>query len=149
MSTPLHWACISHSHNAVRYLLAWGASVNATDLAGYMPLHLALRDLEYDHNRSLMTIRRLVRSGARLDHQDQTDRLPQDYILLYRNNFVKAQVAEILSYSTSPLQNMIDLQNRNSIPPSAFTSRLVSYTFYFVISLLLLLMVYFVFPHIG
>lgn len=48
LSTPLHWACISHAHQAVRYLLAWGAEVNAVDMAGYTPLHLALRDFEFD-----------------------------------------------------------------------------------------------------
>ena len=51
-STPLHWACISHSHSVVRYLLAWSADVYKLDLAGYTPLHLALRDFELDSQKS-------------------------------------------------------------------------------------------------
>ena len=51
-SSPLHWACISHSHEVVRYLVAWHADVKKVDLAGYTPLHLALRDLELDSQKS-------------------------------------------------------------------------------------------------
>jgi ankyrin repeat protein len=28
-STPLHWACYSGAENAILYLIAWGADVNA------------------------------------------------------------------------------------------------------------------------
>ena len=52
-STPLHWACNSHSHAVVRFLLAWGADVERIDIAGYTPLHLAIRDFEADPESSL------------------------------------------------------------------------------------------------
>ena len=70
LSTPLHWACISHAHQAVRYLLAWKAEVNATDMAGYTPLHLALRDFEFDQTKSLSTLRLLLNHDASLDIRD-------------------------------------------------------------------------------
>ena len=70
-STPLHWACISHAHQAVRYLLAWGAEPNAADMAGYTPLHLALRDFEFDQSKSLSTLRLLLNKGASLDIRDR------------------------------------------------------------------------------
>ena len=70
-STPLHWACISRSHSAVRYLLAWKAKVGITDLAGYTPLHLALRDFELDEKKSLQTIRLLLCYNAPLDVRDK------------------------------------------------------------------------------
>lgn len=53
LSTPLHWACISHSHKVVKFLLAWGANVAARDIAGFTPLHLAIKDIEFDRTRSL------------------------------------------------------------------------------------------------
>jgi len=60
----------------VRYLLAWGAEVNATDMAGYAPLHLALRDFEFDQSNSMSTLRLLLNQDASLDLRDANQQLP-------------------------------------------------------------------------
>lgn len=55
----------------MRYLLAWGADVNATDVAGYTPLHLAIRDFEFDQTKSFLTLRLLLNHEASLEIRDK------------------------------------------------------------------------------
>lgn len=40
--TPLHWACYHGADEALYYLLAWTKQVNAIDINGQTPLHLAI-----------------------------------------------------------------------------------------------------------
>jgi len=47
-STPLHWASQSLSYEVVRYLIAWGANVDAVDDRGYTPLHLVIKNAMTD-----------------------------------------------------------------------------------------------------
>ena len=70
-ATALHWACTSHSHSAVRFLLAWKARVDTIDMAGYTPLHLALKEFEFDEHKSPQTIRLLLCYNAPLDIRDK------------------------------------------------------------------------------
>lgn len=40
--TPLHWACYCNSHKIINFLISLGADVNARDINGETPLHIAL-----------------------------------------------------------------------------------------------------------
>ena len=113
-STPLHWACISHSHQAVRYLLAWNAEVNATDMAGYTPLHLALRDFEFDQSKSLSTLRLLLNYDAKLDIRDQNYQIPEDYIKTYTDISVQRAVHNVIKQHTSTFNILCCKSDENS-----------------------------------
>ena len=78
MSSPLHWACISHSHVAIEFLLAWGADVNAIDSDELTPLHLTVRGIE--DQKDLSTIRKLIFKGANTRARDHLNRTAFDYI---------------------------------------------------------------------
>ena len=52
-------------------------------MAGYTPLHLALRDFEFDQSKSLSTLRLLLNYDAKLDIRDQNYQIPEDYIKTY------------------------------------------------------------------
>ena len=80
----------------MRYLLAWGAEVNAADMAGYTPLHLALRDFEFDQSKSLSTLRLLLNKGASLDVRDSNFQLPEDYIKTYTDLSVQRAVHNVI-----------------------------------------------------
>jgi ankyrin repeat protein len=61
--TPLHWACLSGSYQAVRYLLAHKADLNAKTASNEAsPLILALRDME--ETREPRIIHKLILYGA-------------------------------------------------------------------------------------
>jgi ankyrin repeat protein len=61
--TPLHWACLSGSYQAVRYLLSHKADVNSkTSSNEATPLILALRDME--ETREPRIIHKLLLYGA-------------------------------------------------------------------------------------
>ena len=59
-------------------MLAWGADVNAKDSAGYTPLHLAVK--EFDKNKGLSTIRKLIFKGAHPNVRDSLNRRPVDFL---------------------------------------------------------------------
>lgn len=61
--TPLHWACLTCSYQAVRYLLAHKADVNAITASNESsPLILAMRDME--ETREPRIIHKLMLYGA-------------------------------------------------------------------------------------
>lgn len=95
-STPLHWACISHSHAVVRFLLAWGADVERTDIVGYTPMHLALRDLELDNQKSFQTILLLKQYKAPMLVLDNLGKTPIDYVNAYTDEPLQFQVLRTL-----------------------------------------------------
>jgi len=65
-STALHWACYSGSYQAVRYLLAFGADINATLNSDHStPMHLAFKNLE--EHKELRIIHKLLLYGASID----------------------------------------------------------------------------------
>lgn len=67
-STPLHWAA-QHGHvEVVETLIANGADVNATDVFGRTPLHLAAT------HPAVMSM--LIRAGADVDARDQLSNTP-------------------------------------------------------------------------
>ena len=86
-STPLHWACISHSFVIVQYFLAWGADVNSQDTAGYTPLHLAVKDLEKHKNLSI--IKKLIFKGANPTIKDHDDNTPGDYARQFQDPYLR------------------------------------------------------------
>ena len=150
-STPLHWACISHSHSAVKYLLAWKAKVATTDLAGYTPLHLALRDFEFDENKSLQTIRLLLCYNAPLDIRDKNFLLPTDYAKYYTNKANQVEVFDLINSCTSwsALVFSGHILRNNDSTTSRIRSKIMSYLISTTILVLMFMQVYNVFPHIG
>ena len=97
MSTPLHWACISQSHNVIQYLLAFRADVNAKDSAGYTPLHLAVKDIE--KHKNYKTIKKLLFKGANPYAKDIHGRRPVDMANFIIDFRVKSKVLRLLSKS--------------------------------------------------
>ena len=77
-STPLHWACYSQSEIALSYILAWDPDINAQDVEGYTPLHLAVRSV--DSLESTRPVRFLLIRGADKDIKDNRGRKPIDLI---------------------------------------------------------------------
>jgi ankyrin len=69
--TPLHYAVLHNNTNMARYLLAHGANIDARDIKGNTPLHIAiLKQIEkLEPNRSDM-IKLLLSKGARVDIQN-------------------------------------------------------------------------------
>lgn len=61
-STPLHWAMINLSANAIDYLLAWGCEINIQDHSGLAPLHLAV--MTAPKVGDTVYIKRLILRGA-------------------------------------------------------------------------------------
>lgn len=65
-NTPLHWACVSGSYQAVRYLLAYKADPNKLNLNDKCtPLHLSIKYM--DEAREIRTVHKLLIYGARVD----------------------------------------------------------------------------------
>jgi ankyrin repeat protein len=66
---------VSGSYDAVRYLLALGANVNAINLSdGFTPIHQAIRYI--DESREVKVIHKLLVYGARLDIKDSDNDTP-------------------------------------------------------------------------
>jgi len=77
-STPLHWACYSHSEIALSYLLAWNPNLDIKDNDGYTALHLAVKSV--DHVESVRPVRFLLIRGADKNVQDNDGNTPLDFI---------------------------------------------------------------------
>ena len=73
-STPLHWACYSHSEIALSYILAWEPELDKPDFEGQSCLHLAVKAV------SMMKSNRLARfimlRGADKDLKDKKGKTP-------------------------------------------------------------------------
>ena len=72
-------------------------------MAGYAPLHLALRDFEFDQSNSLSTLRLLLNHDASLSMRDSNSQLPEDYIRLYTDVSVQRAVNDVIREHTSPV----------------------------------------------
>lgn len=65
MTTPLHWAAFVSAELSLNYIQAFGGEINAQDVKGLTPLHLAVRNcLEAKHSR---IIKALLIKGANKD----------------------------------------------------------------------------------
>ena len=93
--TPLHYACIKGSKNAVDILLDLGANINAVDNDGNNCLHYAV----ISKNESLL--KKLLVRGADKNIKNKKGQLPYD--LAYENNY--RDIANILSANNSIIQN--------------------------------------------
>jgi ankyrin repeat protein len=67
-TTPLHWAAKKGQTEVVRLLLQEGANVNAVDIAGRTPLHLAVRYPD--------VVEALIAAGAAVDTRDSISSTP-------------------------------------------------------------------------
>lgn len=79
-STPLHWACQSLSYEVVRYLLAWGANIDAVDDRGYTPLHLVVKNAMNDPLSAIDIVRQLIEAGANTSIYDNSEQIPLHYV---------------------------------------------------------------------
>ena len=93
--TPLHYACIKGSKNAVDLLLDLGANINAIDVDGNNCLHYAVNS----NNPSLL--KKLLVRGAEKTIRNNSGKLPID--LAKDNNFGK--IVDILTAKSSFIQN--------------------------------------------
>eukprot|EP00347_Sterkiella_histriomuscorum_P015541 403356641 len=77
--TPLHWACVSGSYQAVRYLLAQKANPNIQQQGDLLsPLHMTIKYI--DETREIRTIHKLLIYGAFIDTLDENKMTPTDYV---------------------------------------------------------------------
>ena len=93
--TPLHFACIKGSKNAVDLLLDLGANINAVDVKGNNCLHYAVNS----NNPTLL--KKLLVRGAEKTNRNNKGKLPLD--LARENNYGK--IVDILSAKNSLIQN--------------------------------------------
>jgi len=154
-STALHWACISHAHTAVKFLLAWGAEVDKTDLAGYTPLHLALRDLELDTQKSFQTVRLLMQYRAPLMILDTTGKMPEDYIHQYTDAILKSQTLRLLRGKESVAQMLCYTQNgEDQVAPIKLSwierwwRNFLFLLMLFAVKSLMFMTMYYIYPHV-
>lgn len=78
MSTPLHWACYSRSEVALNYLLSMNPNLEAKDMKGLTPLHLAVKSVEV--LKSTRPVKALLLKGAKRDAKDNEGKKPVDYV---------------------------------------------------------------------
>jgi len=71
--TPLHWAVLASSVDAVRLLVEAGADPNAVATEGLTPLHLAASE---SVGREITRL--LLATGAKTDAKDRRGRTPLD-----------------------------------------------------------------------
>jgi ankyrin repeat protein len=78
------------SAEAVRYLLIWGAQINALDDKQFSPLHLCIRHAEDDPLPAVKIAQLLLQAGANQSLCDYLGKRPADYIQ-YLSDFSTAQ----------------------------------------------------------
>ena len=88
-STPLHWATFAGADLALSFLVANGAELDAQDLKGLTPMHLAVKTSE--NMRTTRLIRGLLLKGADPQIQDHNGRLPVDFVEEFDINHLDAQ----------------------------------------------------------
>jgi len=77
-STPLHWACYSHSEIALSYILAWKPLLDKPDFEGQTCLHLAVKAVSMMKNVRLA--RFIMLRGADKDITDKKGKTASDLI---------------------------------------------------------------------
>lgn len=82
-STPLHWACFRQSEIALGYLLAWNPKLDAQDVDGLAPLHLAVRFV--DQSENTRAVRLILLRGASKSIEEKMGRKPIDLVSEIRN----------------------------------------------------------------
>jgi ankyrin repeat protein len=73
-STPLHWACYTRSDMALNYILSMNPNIEAQDIQGYTPLHIAVASAE--KLGSTRNVKALLLRGAKRESQDKKGRTP-------------------------------------------------------------------------
>lgn len=78
LSTPLHWAAFIGAELALPYILANGADVDAQDIEGLSPMHLAV--IYSENVLSTRFIRALLLKGADPTIKSHSGKLPIDQL---------------------------------------------------------------------
>ena len=94
-STPLHWACFRQSEIALGYLLAWNPNLDAQDVDGLAPLHLAVRFV--DQSENTRAVRLILLRGASKTIEEKMGRIPIDLVSEIRNQDFANDVRRMLS----------------------------------------------------
>lgn len=77
-STPLHWACYTRSELAIGYILSMKPDIEAKDVQGFTPLHIAVPGvLKLGSTRS---VKALLLRGADREAKDKKGKRPVDLI---------------------------------------------------------------------
>mmetsp|Transcript_44323 Transcript_44323/g.43016 ORF Transcript_44323/g.43016 Transcript_44323/m.43016 type:complete len:128 (-) Transcript_44323:135-518(-) len=92
--TPLHWACYSRSENALNYLLSLNPDLEAQDVQGSTPLHLAVKSVEV--LMSTRPVRALLLKGANRTSKDNKEKSPTDVISDSLDDHLRYELISIL-----------------------------------------------------
>ena len=68
-STPLHWACYTRSEIAIGYILSMKPELDAKDIQGFTPLHIAVTSVP--KLGSTRSVKALLLKGADREVQDK------------------------------------------------------------------------------
>lgn len=77
-STPLHWACFTRSEMALNYILSMKPDLEAADIFGFTPLHIAVTCVQ--KLGSTRNVKSLLLRGANRNSKDLKDKIPSDHI---------------------------------------------------------------------
>lgn len=104
MSTPLHWACYSKAEVALNYILSMNPNLEAKDMKGLTPLHLAVKSVE--QLKSTRPVRALLLKGANRDAKDYEGKKAVDCISANLPDTIKRDLKNMLvswNYSLNPV----------------------------------------------
>ena len=76
--TPLHWACYTRSEMALNYILSMKPDLEAKDIRGLTPLHIAVICTE--QLGSTRNVKALLLRGADRSAVDKENKTPLDWI---------------------------------------------------------------------
>ena len=76
--TPLHWACYTCSEMALDYILSMKPNLEAKDIRGLTPLHIAVNCV--DKIGSTRCVKALLLRGADRNVEDKEGKTPKDWI---------------------------------------------------------------------
>lgn len=77
-STPLHWACFTRSEMALSYILSMKPDLEAKDMYGFTPLHIAVTAVE--KLGSTRNVKALLLRGASRNSVDKKNKTAADLI---------------------------------------------------------------------
>lgn len=92
-STPLHWACYTRSELAIGYILSMKPDIEAQDIQGFTPLHIAVPGVM--NLGSTRSVKALLLRGANREAKDNKGKKPIDLI---PQNMDEGLVDELVQY---------------------------------------------------
>ena len=93
-STPLHWSCYSKAEYVLSYLLAMQPNLEAQDINGFTPLHLAIKSV--GELRTARPVRSLLLKGSNRKAKTKKDQSCNDMIKDDLDQQLKAELENML-----------------------------------------------------